>query len=174
MKELVLINPENASEEEVKTYRVREAARAIIVDETGKIALLHVSKKNYYKLPGGGLDDKEDILTALRRECQEEIGCDIEVVGEIGSIIEYRKFSRLKQISYCYFAKIKGEKGTPHFEKSELEDGFKEIWLSYDEATYSLAGSKATDFEGSTYIVPRDILFLQEAKKYLSEIMKAF
>jgi len=172
MKELALINPENASEEEVKTYHVREAARAIVVDENSMIALLHVSKKNYYKLPGGGLDDKEDILTALGRECQEEIGCDVEVINEIGSIVEYIKISQLKQISYCYLTKVQGEKGTPHFEESELEDGFKQVWLSYQDAIAALTGSKATDFSGSAYIVPRDIFLLEEAKKHFDDFVQ--
>lgn len=167
MKELAIINPENVSEEEVSTYRTREAARAVVFDADGKIALLHVIKKNYYKLPGGGLDEGEDVMTALRRECQEEIGCDVEVIGEIGSIIEYRKIFTLKQTSYCYVAKVVGEKGKPNFTGSEVEDGFKEVWLSYDDAEHALAESSATDYEGSSYIVPRDVLLLREARKFL-------
>jgi hypothetical protein len=50
MKQLAIINPEHVSEEEVKTYATREAARAIVIDAEGKIALLHVSNKGYYKL----------------------------------------------------------------------------------------------------------------------------
>ncbi len=167
MKELARINPENVSEEEVRGYRVREAARAIVTDADGKIALLHVSKKNYYKLPGGGLDEGEDILTALRRECQEEIGCAIDVLGEIGSIVEFRKIFTLKQTSYCYVARVVGEKRTPSFMGDEIEEGFKEVWLSYEDAERALAESKATDYEGSAYIVPRDILFLKEARQFI-------
>lgn len=167
MKELAIINPENVSEEEVLSYRTRESARAVVFDADGKIALLHVTKKNYYKLPGGGLDEGEDIMTALRRECQEEIGCDIEVIGEIGSIIEYRKIFTLKQTSFCYVAKVVGEKGVPSFTGSEVEDGFKEVWLSYDDTERALAESRATDYEGSAYIVPRDIFLLKEARKFL-------
>ena len=168
MKELAIINPENVSEEEVQSYRVREAARAIVVDADGKVALLHVSKKSYYKLPGGGLDEGEDVMTALRRECSEEIGCDVEVFGEVGSIVEYRKiFTPLKQTSYCYVARVVGEKGTPNFMGDEIEEGFKEVWLSYEEAERALAKSKAMDYEGSVYIVPRDIFFLKEARQFI-------
>src|SRR5688572_4730076 len=113
MKELLLINPESVTEEEVKEYPVREAARAIVTDEDGLIALLHVSNKNYYKLPGGGMEKGEDRIQALKRECLEEIGCHIEVTGEIGSIVEYRKIFHIKQISHCYLARLKGSKGTP-------------------------------------------------------------
>ena len=173
MKKLTTINPENVSEEEVQSYRVREAARAVVTDGNGKIALLHVSKKNYYKLPGGGLDEGEDILTALKRECQEEIGCAIEVLGEVGSIVEYRKIFTLKQTSYCYVAKVVGEKGTPNFMGDEIEEGFKEVWLSYEDAERALTESKATDYEGSAYIVPRDILLLKEARQFIEVEGKA-
>lgn len=164
MKELKILNPEDVSEEEVKSYLTREAARAIVIDANGMIALLHVSKKNYYKLPGGGLNENEDRITALKRECQEEIGCEVDVIGEVGSIVEYRKIFKIKQISYCYFAKVKGKKGLPKFMDDEIEFGFKEMWLSYKDAEHALVNSKATDNEGSAYIVPRDIIFLKEAK----------
>jgi len=72
MKQLKLINPENVSEEEIKKYLVREVGRAVVVDEDKKIALLYVSKENYYKLPGGGIEEGEDKISALKRECLED------------------------------------------------------------------------------------------------------
>ena len=70
--------------------RHREAARAVVFDFENKVALLHVKKHAYHKLPGGGLEEGEDIKTALEREMMEEIGCQVEVQNEIGEIIEYR------------------------------------------------------------------------------------
>ncbi|MDP3948543.1 MAG: NUDIX domain-containing protein [bacterium] len=170
MEQLKLINPEQASEEEVKLYSVRKAARAVVFDKDKNVALLHVSRFGYYKLPGGGLEEGEDIETALRRECQEEIGCEIEVLGEIGSIVEYRKMFNLTQISYCYLAKVKGVKGTPNFDEGELKEGFKGVWLPYDKALETITQNIASNFEASAYIVPRDIIFLKAAKKYLANL----
>ncbi len=53
MRQLKLINPENVSEEEVKNYSTREAGRAVVFDEDKNVALLYVSREDYYKLPGG-------------------------------------------------------------------------------------------------------------------------
>ncbi|MES3031710.1 MAG: NUDIX domain-containing protein [Patescibacteria group bacterium] len=170
MKQLALINPENVSEKEVKEYPVRESVRAIVVDEEGKIALLHVVKENYFKWPGGGIEGAEDKMTALNRECDEEIACDIEVFGEIGSIVEYRTIFNLKQISYCYLAKVKKKKGVPTFTDFEKEKGFKNVWLNYEEAMNSLINSQATSVEGRSYIVPRDTILLKEAKNYLAKL----
>jgi 8-oxo-dGTP diphosphatase len=169
MKLIKVINPEGVSEEEVGDYRVREAGRAVVMDDDGNIALLYVAEKSYYKLPGGGIEDTEDRMMALKRECQEEIGCDVEVIGEIGTIVEYRKIFSLKQTSYCYLAKVKGEKGKPDFTDSEKENGFEQVWLPYDEALKALLNSKATNIEGSAYIVPRDTAFLQEAKDLIEK-----
>lgn len=163
---LITLNPENASDEEVQTYSTREAARAVVVDSGGNIALLHVSLKNYYKLPGGGLEGDEDILVALARECKEEIGCAIEVVGEVGTVIEYRKIFGIKQISYCYFAHVKGDKGEPEFTESELEGGFEIVWVSYGKALTLMAESVVSDEEGGRYIIPRDIALLKAVEGY--------
>lgn len=170
MKQILTLNPEKVSREEIKNFRIRRAVRAIVSDKDGAVVLLHVAKDKYYKLSGGGIEKSEDRIVALKRECQEEIGCDVEVIGEIGIIIEYRKTFNLKQTSYCYLAKVKGEKGKPDFTDDEKENGFEQIWLPFEKALNVLSSSKATNIEGSTYIVPRDTAFLEEAKKYLSKI----
>lgn len=169
MKELIVLNPESASEDEIRSYSVREAARAIVVDDKGLIALLHVTKEGYYKLPGGGLEGDEDKIVALQRECEEEIGCNVEVTREVGMIVEYRKVFKLKQISYCYLANVTGEKRTPTPTEMEIERGFESVWVSYDEAMRLMNGSasNATNLEGRAYIVPRDTTLLSEVKKYL-------
>lgn len=170
MKNLKTINPENVTEDEIKDYRIREAARAIVIDREGKIALLHVSKNNYYKLPGGGLEGDEDVIFALERECKEEIGSEIEVIGEIGSILEYRKKFNLKQTSFCYLAKLKGEKGEPDYTDHEKENGFEQVWLTYEDAIKALNESMVTELEVSYYIVLRDKTFLEESKAYLTNL----
>ena len=170
MKQLTLINPENVSEHEVKSYTERKAVRAVVIDENKLIALLHVSKEGYYKLPGGGTEGSEDRITALRRECKEEIGCDIEVVQEIGVVIEYRKMFHLKQTSYCFLAKVKGQKGKPGFMEDEIAEGFREAWLPYEKALQAIIQSKAKSFEASAYMVPRDIFFLKAVREYLASV----
>jgi len=162
MKIIKLINPGEVSKEEANNYRTRKAVRAVVMDNEGMIALLCVSKKNYYKLPGGGVEEGEDEISALQRECQEEIGCDVDIIKEIGSVVEYRKIFNLKQVSFCYLAKVKGEKREPDFTDKEKENGFQAMWLTYDEAVNALLESKATDVEGRDYIVPRDVTFLKK------------
>lgn len=101
MKLLKTINPQNATAKEVEQYLVREAARAVVIDAAGQVGLLKVTKRKFYKLPGGGIEVGESQQTALKRECLEEIGCNIEILDEIGTIVEYRKMFQIKQILHC-------------------------------------------------------------------------
>lgn len=166
MKKLALINPRNISNEKATLFSLREAARAIVIDDMNLIALLHVKRDGYYKLPGGGIEDGEDKIIALRRECLEEIGCNIEILQEVGSTIEYWEEDNEKQISYCYIAKVIGNKGTPNLTKSEKERGLETIWLSHKKVIETLNDCHLNNWEAQ-YIVPRELAFLEEAKKYL-------
>jgi len=166
MINLKLLNFENVSEEEVNTYRVREAARAIVLDKEDKIALIYSTNNEYYKLPGGGVEKDENYKEALRRECLEEIGCDIEIINELGSIVEYRKEEKLNQISYCYITKIVGEKGKPKFDDNEIKQKFEPVWMSIEEALKRMYKTKTQVYQ-SSYMLTRDITFLTEAKKLL-------
>lgn len=59
---------------------IRIAAKAIVI-ENDKLLVLENKYKDeiYYTLPGGGQNHKEDLHQALKRECLEEIGVDVEV-----------------------------------------------------------------------------------------------
>lgn len=145
------------------TWKIREASRAILFDENDLIPLLFVSKYNYHKLPGGGIDEGEDKSQALVRECLEEVGSEIEVNGEVGKIIEFRSKWDLKQISYCYYGKIIS-KGDPDFTKKELSQGFKIVWLPLKEAIFQVENDKPKNYEGS-FIQKRDLWFLKKAEQ---------
>lgn len=59
---------------------IRNAVRAIIIED-GKILLCKYRDKDglYYACIGGGQSCFEDMHTALRRECKEEINCEINI-----------------------------------------------------------------------------------------------
>jgi len=54
-------------------YKLRKATRSIVITNSGKTALLYVSKHNYHKLPGGGIEAGEDIETTLHREVMKKL-----------------------------------------------------------------------------------------------------
>jgi 8-oxo-dGTP diphosphatase len=122
-------------------YFVRHAARAVITDNDGKVALLHARQRDYYKLPGGGVEQNEDIQKALEREIIEEVGCHATVTGELGIVEEWRDFHELHQISHCFVTQLAGDKGTPGFTESEIEEGFEVVWAEDIDSAIGLVES---------------------------------
>ncbi len=143
-------------------YDKRFASRAILFDEKGLIPILFVSKYNYHKLPGGGVEAGEKKIEALDREIMEETGCTAKITDEVGEITEYRSEFGLLQTSYCYLGKIIS-KGVPHFEQGEIDEGFELVWLLFPDAIAQLKKDKPSNYEGR-FIQERDLKFLEEAK----------
>jgi len=142
----------------------RRATRAVVFDKERKIALLHVSKKYFHKLPGGGIEGEETVEEGLRREVSEEIGCEIENIREIGTVEEFRGKFALHQISHCFVADLAGEKGAAHLELDEIEDGFGTVWMDLARAITTLEGEvPVEDYEGK-FVQKRDLAILKLAK----------
>ncbi|MBP6917065.1 NUDIX domain-containing protein [Candidatus Saccharibacteria bacterium] len=172
MKTILIINNQDidpgAPFVDTRIFRNRKAARAVVFDNTGKIALLKVGLYKYHKLPGGGIEEGEDVQTALERELLEEIGCKAEVTSEIGEIIEYRDQFELKQTSYCFIAKQIGIKGEPNFTEKELREQFSIVWVSDIHAAISLLEQDLpTNYEGK-FIQRRDLTSLKTARDQMS------
>jgi len=143
-----------------KTYTTRKAARAIVLDDLNQVALLKVGNHNYYKLPGGGIEEGEDKIEALHRELAEELGCKAEIIDEVGQITQYLDQKKLVQTSYCYLAKQIGERVTPDFTEEELADGFEIHWVKDINEAITFVENSQTDDYSSQSIVKRDLALL--------------
>lgn len=64
-------------------YRV--SVKGLIYDD-GKLLFVR-ERSNTWDLPGGGLEHGEGIAEALRRECREELGTEIEIASAAPTII---------------------------------------------------------------------------------------
>jgi 8-oxo-dGTP pyrophosphatase MutT (NUDIX family) len=158
------INP-NAVPGDRDNYKHRVAARAVVFDADGQVALLHASTHKFYKLPGGGVDEGEDIAMALERELMEEVGCNAEVLGEVGIAEEYRDYWQMIQTSHCFTVRVVGEKGEPDFTDEELADGFEVVWCdNIGDALELLKNQKPNiDNVGLKFMIRRDIALLEAA-----------
>ena len=149
-------------------YRIRHAARAVLLNEAGEVAILHVCRGDYHKLPGGGQEPNEDLLTTLEREMAEEVGAQIKVTNELGVIIEYRNAYEMMQLSYCYLGHTVGPIGQPNYTYRELNDGFSLHWVPIKRAVELLQADEPTNYLGR-FIQKRDLIFLKKASQLLRE-----
>ena len=170
MDKTILTLDQNDNDHRIDTslrskYKIRHAARAVVTDSDGGVALLHAKVRDYYKLPGGGVDDSEDIKTALARELREEIGSTANVIEELGKIVEWRDWNKLNQISYCFKTVLIGDKGTPAFTQEEIDEGFEVVWThSIDEALMLVASGIDSEDIDVKFMTVRDKAILRAAK----------
>lgn len=73
----------------------RKTTRAIIVDENGNYAVLYAKKHDLYSLPGGGIEEGEDEISALKREIDEETGL---LVMQYNNLVLYLKIVFIKTL----------------------------------------------------------------------------
>ena len=153
---------------EFNNPRIRYGARGIIIREDGKIAIFNKSNKNEYKLPGGGVDNGEDIKEAFKREALEETGCEIEIIDELGTIEEHKSLDNFKQISYLFVGKVLKDNNKLELTQKEKDEGAKLLWVDKEEGLKlitdcfeNLKESKYENLYHSKFIVLRDRYILE-------------
>ena len=64
---------------------IRQAVRALMLDRQDRIVMVKLDIRGWvgWVLPGGGIEEGEDLETALRRELLEETGLDNAFVGPV-------------------------------------------------------------------------------------------
>lgn len=152
-------------EELWSSFDERSAARAIMIDDSSRIALMHVTNKNYYKLPGGGVDPGESLEEALLRELKEEAGAhNVEILSEIGQIVEYREQWQRKGTHYCFLVKLTEALLAPQQTDKEIDHGYKIVWVdSIDEAIQLVESGEPKEY-GQDFEKLRELTFLNYVK----------
>lgn len=145
------------------SYSLRQAVRSIVFDNQ-KVALIYVSSRDFYMLPGGGIDD-DDHITGLHREIKEELGVDINIISELGSIEVYLNRWQNRQVDICYIANVKkGEAMPPNLTDFELQEGNEVVWVPGLNEAIKLVEAAKPDYDDGKLIKLRDLTFLKAAQ----------
>jgi 8-oxo-dGTP pyrophosphatase MutT (NUDIX family) len=131
--------------EVVPAERHRRAARAVIVDERGRVLLERVRVHNdpgqgsWWELPGGGLEGDESTAEAVRREVAEETGhLDLEVLPPLATgRLRYRSATGVaEQHETIHPARLTGDRyRAVDLQGSEPADLLEVAWLCLAELT---------------------------------------
>ncbi len=150
-----------------KICKTRQAARAVIINSFNQVALLYTSTHGHHKLPGGGIEDREDWKDALNREAMEEAGCTIKNIQPFGKIIEEK--SDETQTSFCAIAYLDKNLNTPNLTKDELKVGYTSaLWIDFNDAIKLMRDDKPKTYVGK-FMHKRDLIFLEHAKKIIDQ-----
>ena len=147
------------------TFSSRPTVKVVLMDNDNKICLISKKGSGFYFLPGGGIENTENPIEALKRECLEEAGCHIEVKRKIGTITEHRDEAKEKRIVSCYIGNVVGDKLSPTLAIGD-EEGFDVIWVPIEEALrilekqLSLISDQTTNFYNRKFNTVRDLKIL--------------
>lgn len=126
MRELFTIDKKNYDPN--GTVGRRPSVRGIIIKD-GKVAMMHSLKYDYYKLPGGGIEEGESFEETLVREVQEESGLVVrrDSVQEFGYVrrIEKGLFEAIFiQENFYYLCEVEANATEQNLDDYEEEEQF--------------------------------------------------
>ena len=144
----------------------RITARAIVKNSARQYALMHFGKFDLYGLPGGGVDEGDPLLHALKREIWEETGCTCDTIIPLGFIEENRAHADYTQISYYYIVHTNSLCLKPAFTDEEQKNHTSVHWCSLDEVCARIGDPQHTTAQRK-YLQARDMAALAEYGKLL-------
>ena len=155
------------------TY-TRNSARSIMIRD-GKVAMVHSLKYDYYKFPGGGIEEGEDPIDAMIRETREEAGLKVipETVKEYGIVHRIHKSDNdetecFVQDNYYYLCEAEDEPVSQDLDAYEAKESFV---LEYaDPATAIRKNRNVQESPYNKMMFEREarVLELLQAEGYLS------
>lgn len=139
----------------------RRTARAIVINEEGKCAVLYSQKHDLYTLPGGGIDAGEDEISALIREVLEETGCSCDTIQQLGIVSENRGHQDFTTKSYYFMVHTKESSGQSCLTEKEKEDKISLLWCSLEEV-YHYIHDVEHDTNQRKFLQARDVAALSK------------
>ena len=110
---------------------IRNSVRCLLINQNQELCLLYSRSKNYYAIPGGGIEAEESLLQTLARETLEETGYLIKNPRPIGNIYEERH----NRITTTYFFFAQPDKLLhTNYMQDELEEVYILKWLPLIDA----------------------------------------
>lgn len=108
----------------------RAACRGIVISGD-EILLSYETKEDQWMIPGGGLEEGENLEDCCVRELEEETGYQVKAIRQYLTIKEY--YEEWLFESFYFLCEVTGE-GTRSLTKREIEVGLEPRWIKIEEA----------------------------------------
>ena len=160
MKLLFTLDGKNYDESIEVVYR--PSARGIVI-RGGKVAMIHSKKYDYYKFPGGGIEEGESPLDAMMREVREEGGLVVlpETVREFGNVHRRSITARgglFIQDNYYFTCSCDENIREQILDDYESDEGFT---LEFVAPEVAIVKNRAADYGKMPFMLERESRVLQ-------------
>ena len=152
----------------------RNIVRAIVVDDDGYFYFVRADRDDDFgraviiETAGGGVEVGEDLDEAIKRELQEELGAQVEVICKIGVVSDYYNLIHRHNINNFYLCRAVsfGEKMLTEDEINYFH--LSTLKLTYDEAIQEYAKNRESML--GRIVANRELPILIRAKEILDDI----
>ena len=152
---------------------VRDSARSIIIRD-GKIAMVHSLKYDYYKFPGGGIENGENPVEAMIRETREEAGLEVipDTVKEYGMVHRIQKSDSddtecFIQDNYYYLCEARETPVSQDLDEYEAKESYRLEYVDPETAIRKNRGVKDSPYNGLMFEREARILELLQSEGLL-------
>ena len=149
----------------------REIVRAIVFDDAGYFHFVRVDRDDdfgkavYIETAGGGVENGENLDSAILRELNEELGASVEIVCKIGIVSDYYNMIHRHNINNYYLCKVISF-GETHMTEDEINSfHLSKVKLTYEEAVAEYEKCRETPI--GRIVCNRELPILKRAKEIL-------
>ena len=150
----------------------RQIVRAIVFDDEGWFYFVRASRDDQFgkatliETSGGGVEQGEDLLSAIHRELREELGAEVEVVAKIGVVSDYYNLIHRHNLNHYYLCRATSF-GEKHLMPDEIERfHLSTLRLTFDEAEAEYERRACTPI--GRLIADRELPVLKRAREILN------
>jgi 8-oxo-dGTP pyrophosphatase MutT (NUDIX family) len=152
----------------------RNITRGIVFDDDGNFYFVRAmrdddfGKATIIETAGGGVEAGENLEEAIRRELNEELGADVDVICKIGVVSDYYNLIHRHNINNYFLCKAKGF-GDRHLTKDEIEDfHLSTIKIGYEDALAEYELRRQTPL--GRLVAGREVPILKRAKEIIDSM----
>ena len=149
----------------------RQIVRAIVFDDEGFLYFTRITRDDHFgkatliETSGGGVEKGEELLPAIHRELREELGAEVEVLAEIGTVSDYYNLIHRHNVNHYYLCRVLSF-GETHRMPDEIDRfHMRTLRLTPDEAEAEYRRLACTPI--GRLIANRELPILQRAREIM-------